>query len=78
MKNPEVRIDMQTGAIWLVDAPRHAPIRRVKDITNDVMFALCAETVFDGIAVERSIRFADGTRCLVNIQMEEVTSDATT
>lgn len=62
------------GTIFLTEE-RNRTVKRLKNITNDVMFALCADLIGQDGAdenvtkVERSIRFGDGTECLITVQL---------
>lgn len=62
-KHLHLRTDPKTGDIWITEERRNDPaIRRVKNVTNDVLLALCADIIsVDGTtAVSRDVRFADG------------------
>lgn len=68
-----IRVKPEDGTIWLtLEKPRER-IRPIKDITNDVMFALCADLSADGVTreIERSIRFSDGLSCRIHVSIEE-------
>lgn len=72
-----VRVKPEDGTIWLtLEKPRER-IRPIKDITYDVMFALCADLSADGATkeVERTIRFNDGMTCRIVVSIEESSDD---
>jgi len=43
----------------------------IKDVTNDVLFCLCADLSADGKTqtVERSIKFSDGFTCRITVEV---------
>ena len=61
-KNFGVRMDQQTGDIWLTQEKYAQPVKRLKNITNDVILALAAEIVAVNGTKEatREVRFSDG------------------
>ena len=66
----EIRVNRDDGSIWA--CRRHAGgFKRVKNITNDIMLALCADLSADSVtkSVEREIKFADGFRCKVTVEV---------
>lgn len=68
-KNIRVRLDPNTGNLWLVEERIAQPIKRIKDITGDVLLALSADIVAeDGTTqVVRETAFSDGTRIRITI-----------
>jgi len=72
-----VRVKPEDGTIWLtLEKPRER-IRPIKDVTHDIMFALCADLSADGATkeVERTIRFNDGMTCRIVVSIEESSDD---
>lgn len=73
-KHFHVRVKPADGTIWLTHEKFRQVVAPIKDITNDVLFALCADLSADdeAKAVERSIQFADGMRCKITVEMEKL------
>lgn len=71
-KNIGVRMDQQTGDLWLVEERPREPIRRIKNITGDVLLALSAEIVaVEGTkSATREVQFSDG--CVIRLTVEEL------
>lgn len=61
-KNLSVRMDRDTGDIWLTEEKRFEPIKRIKNITGDVILALAADIVAVNNTKEtsRDVKFSDG------------------
>lgn len=76
MTNPKhlsIRTDPKNGDMWLVDQrPNDPRVRRVKDVTQDVLMALCADAIaMEGTrSLSRDVRFSDGV--VFRIVVEEV------
>lgn len=70
-KHFHVRAKADDGTIWLCHEKYRNPTIPVKDITNDVLLALCADLSADGVTqtVERSIKFSDGWMCKVTVEV---------
>lgn len=71
--NLTIRLDPSSGDIWLTEERRNDPrIKRIKNVTQDVLMALCADvTSQDGTkSVSRDIRFSDDV--VIRITVEEV------
>lgn len=66
-----VRVNRDDGTIWITHEKFMTPIRPLKDVTNDILIALCADLNADGQTqeVERSVRFNDGFECLITVKM---------
>ncbi len=78
-KHFHVRAKAEDGTIWLTHEKYMEPIRPIKDVTNDVLLALCADfSAHDAEAVraEREIRFSDGWTCKVSVEMVKEQDDA--
>ena len=58
----KVRIDRNTGEFWLTLEKPRQPVKRIRNITHDVLLSLCADLFAEnGVTkVERDIKFADG------------------
>jgi uncharacterized protein (DUF849 family) len=71
-KHFHVRVKPEDGTIWLTHEKYRQAIYPIKDVTSDVLFALCADLSADNVsqAVERSIQFSDGMRCKITVEME--------
>lgn len=67
----QIRADREDGSLWIALAKPRERIRRLKDVTAEVLFALCADVSHGdapiGTVVDRDIKFADGTRCRVSV-----------
>lgn len=61
-KHFNIRIDRRTGEFFLVHEKPHSPIRKIRNVTSEVLLALCADLfeTENTAAVERDIRFSDG------------------
>lgn len=70
-RNLSVRVDRDTGDLWLTEEKYRQPIRKVANITAPVLLALSAElTAEDGSdSLTRDVRFSDGTAIRVTVQM---------
>lgn len=69
-KHFSVRMDRQTGEIWLTIEKFAQPVKRVKIITSDVVLALAADIVAieDTRSACRDIKFSDGTHIRLLVQ----------
>jgi hypothetical protein len=69
-----VRMDTETGDLWLTEEKYRQPIKRVANITQHVYLALCADLVMESGTkrVERDVKFADGSA--IRITLEELES----
>lgn len=69
-KNIRIRMDKDTGNLWLVEEAPYKPIKRLRECTGDVLLALSAEIV----AVEgtkeaiREVQFSDGTKIRLTVE----------
>lgn len=72
-KHFHVRAKAADGTIWLTHEKYRQAIAPIKDITNDVLLALCADVSADGDAraIERSVQFNDGMRCKITVELEK-------
>lgn len=70
-KHFHVRTKPEDGTIWLTHEKYRQTIIPIKDVTNDVLLALCADLSADNETqkVERSIKFSDGWQCLVTVEV---------
>lgn len=72
-KHFHVRVKPLDGTIWMTWEKHLNPMVPIKDVTNDVLLALCADVTADnGLTdrVERSVKFTDGTRCKITVEIE--------
>lgn len=71
-KHFHVRVKPEDGTIWLTHEKFRQAIIPIKDVTNEVLFTLCADLSADSVSktVERSIQFSDGMRCKITVEME--------
>lgn len=69
-KQLRVRMDPNTGRIWLVRERTAQPIERIKDITDDVVLAIAADIAIEGGTKEssREIKFSDGGHIRLLVQ----------
>lgn len=69
----ELRVDPADGQIYAVHVQRGKPIRKIKNITDDVLLCLCADLSADNVSkeVERSIKFNDGMICRIVVEMTQ-------
>lgn len=70
-KHFHVRTKPEDGTIWLTHEKYRQAIIPIKDVTNDVLLALCSDLSADGQTqkVERSIKFNDGFECLITVEV---------
>lgn len=70
-KHFHVRTKPEDGSIWLTHEKYRQAIIPLKDVTNDVLFCLCADLSADNATekVERSIRFSDGFSCKITVEV---------
>lgn len=69
-KHLSVRMDRETGEIWLTEEKYMQPPKRIKKITSDVILALAADIVAveDTRSAVRDIKFSDGTHVRLLVQ----------
>lgn len=70
-KHFHVRAKAEDGTVWLTHEKYRQAIMPIKDITNDILLALCADLSADGVTqiVEREVRFTDGFTCKVTVEV---------
>ena len=70
-KHFHIRAKAEDGTIWLTHEKFRQAIVPIKDVTNDVLFCLCADLSADGQTqtVERSIKFNDGFACRITVEV---------
>ena len=70
-KHFSIRTKPDDGTIWLTHEKYRQAVVPIKDVTNDLLFCLCADLSADGVtqAVERSVKFADGFICKVTVEV---------
>lgn len=70
-KHFHLRAKAEDGTIWLTHEKFRQAIVPIKDVTNDVLFCLCADLSADGQTqtVERSIKFNDGFACKITVEV---------
>ena len=68
-----VRMDRPTGNIFLVEQKLHQPVKRIKDITQDVLLVFCAELLDADNCVQltREVRFSDQTAIRITVDLLE-------
>ena len=66
-----IRANREDGTIWITQEKFFEAVRPLKDVTNEILIALCADLNADGVTttVERSIKFNDGFECLITVEM---------
>lgn len=74
-KHISVRMDRTNGDLWLTEERLREPVRRIKNITGDVLLALSAEIVsVDGTKeAHRDVEFSDGTK--IRLTVTDLTPD---
>ena len=69
----QLRVRPDDGALMLVLAKPGQPLRRIRDMTTELLWCLCADVsaaeVAVGEAIERNVIFADGMECLVTVKL---------
>lgn len=70
-KHFHIRAKAEDGTIWVTHEKFGGPIRPLRDVTNEVLLALCADLSADGVAqrVERDVKFNDGFTCRVTVEV---------
>ena len=70
-KHFHIRAKAEDGTVWLTHEKYRQAIIPIKDITNDILLALCADLSADGVTqiVEREVRFTDGFTCKVTVEV---------
>lgn len=69
-KTLNVRMDRDSGDFWLTQERYRQPIRKLTNITQPVLLALCAD-LFDmpgTTEVTRDVKFADGSVVRLTVQ----------
>lgn len=68
-----IRIDRNTGDLWLTMEKPRQPMKRIAKMTDHILLALCADLFAeDGTkAIERDIKFSDGTA--VRLTVSDIT-----
>lgn len=69
-KHVMVRMDRETGELWLTEERFRKPIKKVANITSHVLLALAADLVAEDRTqnVTRDIRFSDGQAIRITIE----------
>lgn len=77
-KHFHVRVKPEDGTIWLTHEKFRQAIIPIKDVTSDVLFALCADLSADNVTqkTERSILFSDGMECKITVEMVQSSATA--
>ena len=73
-KHVRIRMDRHTGELWLCEERYRQPIKKVANVTSDVLLAFCADLSSEEgtAAVEREVLFKeeDGKRWGARITIE--------
>ena len=66
-----IRARAQDGTIWLTHERHMAAVLPVKDVTDAVLLALCADLSAgdETQRIERTVRFSDGMKCRMTVEM---------
>lgn len=70
-----LNVDPKDGSIWLVHCKLGQPRKRIREMTDEILLALCADlsAALDEDnsikSVERSVRFNDGMECKINVHL---------
>jgi len=69
-KNLNIRMDRETGHMWLTEERYRQPIKKVANIDAHVLLCLCADLYHEDGTKEviRDVKFADGTRARILIR----------
>ncbi len=72
-KRLHVRVNPESGDLWLTEERLGKPPRRVKNITADVLLAMSAEltSVDESPQLTREIKFSDGMAIRVTLDLLE-------
>ena len=74
-KHYQLRINPSDGAIHLVIAKPGQGVRRIRDMTEELLWCLCADisaAIDEDRAcevIEREVRFSDGMACKVSVAL---------
>jgi hypothetical protein len=76
-KHLSVRMDRETGALWLTEERYRKPIKRVADLTAPIFLAMCADLVAEEgtKSVTRDMKFSDGFVARLTVEVVEDTDD---
>ena len=74
-KKLTIQMDRTTGALFLVERRFNKPVRRVVDMTAEILLALCSDLIAqEGTKeVKRNIKFGDGFAAQVSVR--EITQE---
>lgn len=78
-KHFHLRANPKDGSIWLTHEKYLHGVHTVKDVTNDVLLALCADfsaNEANAVRTEREVRFSDGWTCKVTVEMVQEQDNA--
>lgn len=73
-KHFHIRAKAQDGTIWLTHEKYREVIIPIKDVTQDILLALCADLSGNedkAQSTEREIIFNDGWSCKVTVEMQK-------
>ena len=72
-KHSQFRVQPEDGANMLVVARPGQPLRRIRDMTRELLWCLCADVSGAecklGESIERNVIFADGMECEVTAKL---------
>lgn len=70
-KHFRIRTKAEDGTIWLTHEKYLQAVRPIRDVTSEVLLALCADLSADGVTqtVERDVKFADGWACKITVEV---------
>ena len=74
-----VRMNPETGDLWLTEERFRKPIRKITNITGHVMLCLCAEANKEGgdRGLSKEVRFSDGSVMRITIEnIEDVSRNS--
>jgi hypothetical protein len=71
-KDYRIRVDRRTGEFFLTLEKRNQPMKRLANITEEILLCLCADINADGegIGTIREIKFDDGS--VVRLTVEDL------
>jgi hypothetical protein len=74
-KHYQLRIKPDSGEIFLCLAKPGQPVKRIRDMTEELLWCLCAD-IFAAIddnrdvqTIDREVRFNDGMACKVSVSL---------
>lgn len=75
----KIRSNRDDGSIWLTLEKPGQRIKPLRDVSDEVLLALCADLSAqeNTETVERTVRFSDGMICKITVHMEQAPNERT-